>query len=346
MKRPLRTYSPGSLRADKPMGSVGGLHPVHFDYLSAHEHLVAAQDDETPLAGNKGNTRRSGARSASFRSGKILSQRGCQKPIQRLTEREGSRMNTKQAARTALVIVPFFMVLSGCYTQVETVRGTRYYEEYDSAETDTIDEDDSEDSALNYGDNGWYPDYRIGFSYYSPWYYWPSYGFYSSWYSPWYSYPYWNSFYGYHHYPHYYGHGYSGSGHGIRDDTREFGFTRTNGVRRMNPSNNGHSQTADASRLQRTSRMEGARRSSVPHTSFRGESRRNSRQLYTRNQGTSRARPLISPGLRASNQSRPPSFSPSRPSYSPPRSGGGFRGGGGFGGNGRGSAGSRGGGHR
>lgn len=256
-------------------------------------------------------------------------------------------MTTKQTALMALVIVPFFMVVSGCYTQMETVRGTQYNEESDSAETDTTVGAGAEDSALNYyGDYDRYPSYRIGFSYYSPVYYWPSYGFYSSWYSPWYSYTYRNSFYGYYQNPYYYGHGYSGIGNGIRHSTRKFGFTRSNPLRRIATNDFSRSDKSDVSVRNRATRIGGDRRDGVPQSSFRADLRPNSRQSYTRNRGASRGRPIVSPRSNAGNQSRPPSFRPSRPSYSPPRGGGGVRGGSRLGGSGRGSGGSRGGGSR
>lgn len=232
-------------------------------------------------------------------------------------------MNTKQAARIALVIVPLLMVLTGCYTQVETTREAQYYVEHDSSEADTSDGYSAEPNY--YSNYGWYPNYQLGFSYYHPSYSW--YPFFSSWYSPWYYSPYGSSFYGYYHYPYYYGHGF-GSGSGFRRDTRKFGHTRSGSVRRMATSNNGYQYRSTASSPNRTSRTGSGMRRSASRNSFGNNPLSYTRQPSMRNRSASPSAPNVSPRSNARGYSRPPSYRPSRPSYSSPQSGG-YRGGGG-----------------
>ncbi len=90
-------------------------------------------------------------------------------------------MNAIRSPGTALGIIGLFaFMLSGCYMQLETSRYDRYGEEDSYVEADTTAEDSSgSETAINnyYNDGygyGWYPGYRIGFSYYYPYWYWPS----------------------------------------------------------------------------------------------------------------------------------------------------------------------------
>lgn len=94
----------------------------------------------------------------------------------------------------------FFILFSGCYTQLGTVRDDdddqwgerKEYRSDDQSEEEEYTQRDTE----NYGENGttiinnyyyddWYPRWRVGFSYYYPSYYWPSYAFSVAYYDPW-----------------------------------------------------------------------------------------------------------------------------------------------------------------
>ena len=157
----------------------------------------------------------------------------------------------------ASVAALLLFVLSGCYTQVATVREEQPQarQDYDTlqdhpegyaAEGDTnYEENENPPVVNNYYGNGWHP--WAGFNYYYPSYYWPSYAFgvayndpwfYDSYwaYDPWWcgtpyiGYPYYGSyysrpaFYGYGIYSPYYHHYYANGGtfHG----TRIFGSAR------------------------------------------------------------------------------------------------------------------------
>jgi hypothetical protein len=163
----------------------------------------------------------------------------------------------------------FSIVLSGCYTQLQSTRGTDYPEDEGYATTpaqtyasDTVMTDsgayygEQGQTTINnyYGDDWNTPNYRFGFSYYYPATYWPS-----AYFGVAYNDPYYYDYYVhspaiycgpfYHHYdPYYYssyypyyGYGYGGayyynSGYnngGVRRPVRSFGSSRgtTNGNR-------------------------------------------------------------------------------------------------------------------
>lgn len=92
----------------------------------------------------------------------------------------------------------FALLISGCYTQLGTVKQERenydeeYTYEYQNFNTDTIYERDGRTIINNYYFDGyWYPRYRWMFSYYPSWYYWPSSFFSVTFYDPWYWDRYW-----------------------------------------------------------------------------------------------------------------------------------------------------------
>lgn len=90
-------------------------------------------------------------------------------------------------------IISIVLILSGCYTQLGTVRDTKsdYQEEEYSYNNQDYDSDTLYDREGNtiinnyYFDGYWYPRYRWMFSYYYPSYYWPSYSFYIAYRDPW-----------------------------------------------------------------------------------------------------------------------------------------------------------------
>jgi len=253
-------------------------------------------------------------------------------------------MNTTRSPGTAFGMVMLFtLVLSGCYTHLETARDGAYYDEKYVEESDTtaVDSSGSETITDNYYDDygyGSYTGYRLGFSYYYPSRYWPSYAFSAAYYNPWYhhhygSYPFYGHYSGYYYNPYYYNYGYTATGYGVQRGTRDFGSTRGDGGRRTAVSTRGYNDLISATRSSRSVRRG---RSSPSYQPNRGTSRRSLSTPQRFNSGGRRQG-----GSENSGRSLVPSSRPSRPSFSSPRSSGGFRGGG-FGGGG----GSRGGGSR
>jgi len=162
----------------------------------------------------------------------------------------------------ALLLV---IVLSGCYTQMGTVRNDRGEndENYSSPQQSDNDSSYAEDDQ-NYYDNGYYNDWdhpRVGFSYYYPNHYgWPSYEFSAAYGNPWYYDAFWwgsdpwmygNPYYygspflygGYYppyYYSPYYSYGYgNGYGRSFRNTHRAFGSTRGSANRGINNPNGG-----------------------------------------------------------------------------------------------------------
>ncbi len=106
-------------------------------------------------------------------------------------------MKTKIIFFSTLITV--ILILSGCYTQLGTVRETKSdYQEKNYSyndqdyESDTLYDREGNTVINNYYFDGyWYPRYRWMFSYYYPSYYWPSYSFYIAYRDPWFYDWYW-----------------------------------------------------------------------------------------------------------------------------------------------------------